>query len=278
MQGDTYLFVDGAYLREQYTRAANEWFGHTGDINFEILIRTSYMAQKTFYYDCLDDIQRSGEGQIDFEARVATQKQYFGKIGRVTATHVRLGTLKGQKEKRQKEVDILLAVDIMNHAVRRNMSTALLLSGDMDFRPVVKSLVEMGLTVGVVADRRTVSEDLTSAADFFRPMTMQDYHYWSPIALQIKYPIPGFSVYPAGLSVPPGATQCKQGVLGNNTVKLYQQESGAFGQYFLTMEPDPGAPEWQHQYPMMGIFPDPDRFELYARLQYGEITWQATAP
>lgn len=57
-------------------------------------------------------------------------------------------TVKG-KQKKQQGVDVKLAVDAMQHAVRRTMSSCTIYSGDGDFIPLVDALVEEGVIVSV---------------------------------------------------------------------------------------------------------------------------------
>ena len=79
---------------------------------------------------------------MEFEEGKQKQEMELNRIRKVYGTHVRLGSLTGiEKKRRQKEVDILLAVDMMNHAVRQNMTRAVLLSGERDFKPLIESLV-----------------------------------------------------------------------------------------------------------------------------------------
>jgi NYN domain len=79
---------------------------------------------------------------------------------------------------------------MMNHAARQNIKTARLLSGDLDFEPVVRALVEMGVFVHVIGDKRTTARKLIAAADYFRPITFRDYHDWSSDELKLKFAIP----------------------------------------------------------------------------------------
>ena len=41
-----------------------------------------------------------------------------------------------RKKLRQKKVDVLLAVEALDHAFRGNMSRAYLIAGDLDFAPL----------------------------------------------------------------------------------------------------------------------------------------------
>jgi hypothetical protein len=78
---------------------------------------------------------------------------------------VRLGSLSGKgNRKRQKKVDVLLAVEALDHAFRKNMAQVCLITGDLDFSPLVESLVKLGtyVTVSYVASSG-ISSTLMSA-------------------------------------------------------------------------------------------------------------------
>ncbi|NES70664.1 MAG: NYN domain-containing protein, partial [Okeania sp. SIO2D1] len=128
--------------------STSKWFGNeveNDNINIDFnAIKIFFNAQKVFYYDYIDRIQGKYEEKIDFEERVSQQKDYFNQIRSLEEYHVKLGNL---TKKGQKEVHILLTVDMMNHAIRNNMTKAVLLSGDKDFKPLVESLVNMGMIV-----------------------------------------------------------------------------------------------------------------------------------
>ena len=55
---------------------------------------------------------------------------------------------------RQKGVDVLLAVEMLDHAFRKNMDEAWLLAGDADFVPLVEAVTRLGTWVNVIYDPR----------------------------------------------------------------------------------------------------------------------------
>ncbi len=192
----TYLFIDGSYLRESYIDTTSKWFGNeVGDDNINIdfnAIKIFFDARKVFYYDYIDRIQGKYEDKIDFEDRVSKQKDYFNQIRSLEEYHVKLGNL---TKKGQKEAGILLTIDMMNHAMRNNMTKAVLLSGDKDFKPLVESLVNMGMLVYVSSEVRSTSSDLKFAADSYIPLSFFDYYKWSSPELKNKYPMPKIETY-----------------------------------------------------------------------------------
>ena len=65
MLGDTYLFIDGGYLKTVYRDVFVPLFGDKYVLDYKS-IRETFRARRVFLYDCLDDIQRAGENDTDF--------------------------------------------------------------------------------------------------------------------------------------------------------------------------------------------------------------------
>ena len=70
------------------------------------------------------------------------------------------------------------------------MSKAVLLSGDLDFRPVVEALVRQGVFVEIWYHRDSIAEDLPGAADFGRELRFRQLYSWNTEAFQRKHRIP----------------------------------------------------------------------------------------
>lgn len=141
---NTYLFIDGEYLRRVHNDALQSVFNRDGELAFE-LVKHEARAQRVFVYDCLDDLRRAGESESAYEGRIATQESFFDGIRSLNGVHVRLGSLRGTPKRfRQKEVDVLLATDMLTHGYDGNMRQAILIAGDLDFRPIVEALVRRG--------------------------------------------------------------------------------------------------------------------------------------
>lgn len=172
-----YLFVDAGHLRPNFARAMSAWCGRTVELDFRKLSGL-FSAHKMFFYDCLDDSLHPKETNEQHAARVRLLEAEFRRINALSNTHVRLGSITGAgKKRRQKEVDILIAVDMLNHAVRQNMDRAVLLTGDRDFTPLVEALVQFGLIVDVAGDLQATSDILAAAADNYRPLSIRAYHH-----------------------------------------------------------------------------------------------------
>lgn len=265
----TYLFIDGGYLNVEYKKIMQKWTSTDGELNYRN-IKMRMNATKCFYYDCKDEVKRPSENDVDFKARKDKQEEFFNSIREINGTHVRLGHLTGvNKKQRQKEVDILLAVDMMNHAIRQNMTQATLIAGDRDFKPLVESLVQMGLYVEIVADQSSVSKDFAYAADSFRKITFVDYHNWSSDTVQVNFPIPHI-LGNGGSPQSDGATLIKQGLYKTYTVQLYELKNN----YMLKADYILYFPRFESsQQSTRFTFNDLIRLELFFNLEYGNIDW-----
>jgi len=260
----TYLFIDGGHLRRYYAESVSEWFEGESELDFNI-VKNTFRALKCFYYDCLDDIKHDGETDSDFSIRVTKQEAYFNEIREIYGTHVRLGSLTGSaKNKRQKKVDILLAVDMMNHATRRTMSKAILLAGDRDFEPVVESLVEMGLIIEVAGDERHTSKDLASAADSYRKIAFDDYFAWSSEALKSKYPRPTMWNGAGMFNVIQGGRLLQKGTLGEYQVSLYESPN----KFSALLTHDDSIKSLAYTLDNL------ERLKLYLKVMHGEVNWK----
>jgi hypothetical protein len=184
----TYLFIDGEYLRTIYREGMQKFCGVDGDID-PARIRYENAASRAFFYDSLDDALRPGELDVDFQTRVAKQEAFFDEIRAVRGFHVRLGSVTGRK-RRQKEVDVLLAVDMLSHGLTGNMKKGLLLAGDLDFRPIVEALVQRGVFVDVWFERRSAARKLFGTADFGREISFSEIHSLSRESVRAAYPLP----------------------------------------------------------------------------------------
>ena len=71
---------------------------------------------------------------------------------------------------RQKGVDVELACKVMHHGFKNDYDTAIIVSGDGDFVPLVEELKDMGKKVEIAAFDKSCSERMRLAADAFHRM------------------------------------------------------------------------------------------------------------
>src|SRR6266852_7669972 len=177
MASDTYLVIDGEYRRQIHRQVMQDFFGVDGELDIGEAKRWA-RAIRAFFYDSIDDAPREGESLEACKVRIAPLEQFFARTSDLSGVHVRLGTVIG-KRRRQKEVDILLATDMLTHGFNGSMGNAVLLSGDLDFRPIVEALVRHGVFVEVWYHRSSVAQDLPGAADFGHVIRFRELYSWN---------------------------------------------------------------------------------------------------
>src|SRR5271166_2542245 len=159
-----YLFIDGGCLRASVQKICQDLFGHPSEyLPYIPSIASGF--DKIFYYDAVPGKEHE-ENQAAYEARVQPDYDRFAEIQALDRVHVALGKTVGPG-RRQKGVDVHLAVDMMTHAFRGNITKATLFAGDADFVPLIKALVSEGLHVTLWHPPQANAE-LKGAADSTR--------------------------------------------------------------------------------------------------------------
>jgi uncharacterized LabA/DUF88 family protein len=221
-----YLFIDGGYLRSLHAEALSSVFGQSCGLNLypiRNLGRVDPFFQRVFYYDCLQDIPKVNETEEQLKSRIGTQQAFFDQIQTFEGFHIRLGSLSGASRRlRQKEVDILLAVDALEHAFHRNMTAVTLLTGDLDFAPLVEALVRLGTWVEILYDSRSVAKRLLEVADKGLTLTLHNYYEWSESKFQASHSIPKQSWTPSFSADNPAYRLVKSGNSAGQDVHFYQ--------------------------------------------------------
>lgn len=171
-----YLFVDGGALRGRIQNLSNRFFGGaTLHINFNGLVGN---YTKVFYYDALP-VREDGESEDAYEARVKPQRELFDSAASTARLHVYEGDARRRRKRglEQKKVDVMLTVDMLTHAFRRNMHRTTLLTGDNDFKPLIDALVQDGMFVTLWYPVDETSRELMQSADVRQPLDMRRISY-----------------------------------------------------------------------------------------------------
>lgn len=172
-----YIFIDGGFLRQARIDAFQRLFGKGIDGQLDCSrLKDAIGGQKAFYYDCAG-------GEL-------AQKE-LERIHESEGFHVFSGTLiETPKRRGQKEVDVALAVDMLMHAHAKNMDQAALITGDLDFRPVVDALVRLGVYVTLWTVRPHSAENLRYAADHVKEMDDLTLYEWATQSFRELHPVP----------------------------------------------------------------------------------------
>jgi uncharacterized LabA/DUF88 family protein len=175
----TYLFIDGDYLCGNFAKQMQQFYGLVPPIAFDTV---KGKAERAFYYDAIDYNKSENETQADCDRRVAEREALHAYINSLPGFHVRDGRVRKSPKKRgreQKGVDVLLAVDAMEHAARGNMQLAIFITGDLDFEPLLNSLLRLGVRTQLKYVPLQTSPELRAAADEIRKITLEHFFAWS---------------------------------------------------------------------------------------------------
>lgn len=135
-------FIDGEYLQKSFQdldksvnidyrnlpfKLNNRFFGNGRGIQGEIV--------RVYYYDALcEPGEEDYKDQLEFFNRLDNFDFYETRL----ASLVRKGKNKGRRE--QKGVDVLISVDMLSKAYEDHYDIAIVIMGDRDFLPLIKSV------------------------------------------------------------------------------------------------------------------------------------------
>lgn len=105
-------------------------------------------------------------------------EKYWRFVEKQLDTDLRFGELRG-KPRRQKGVDVLLAVDMLSACFRQVFDVVILAAGDADFVPLIHEVRRYGVTVVVAGVAATTAASLQAVADRFVPLDSISCTAWS---------------------------------------------------------------------------------------------------
>jgi uncharacterized LabA/DUF88 family protein len=188
-----YLFLDGGCLRARVRDIASRYCsGAALKINWW---GPSAGYQKIFYYDALP-ARKPAQSDADYAAERHEVEELHAKLATLDRFRVNEGDTRYRKGRglEQKKVDVMIAVDMMIHTIRRNMNEASLLAGDADFAPLLNALSNEGMFVTLVHPPRA-SKDLLAAADARQALTVTQVHAWLEDSSRARFgpfPVPSY--------------------------------------------------------------------------------------
>lgn len=163
-----YAFIDGGYVRSGLEKLSVAW----QDVNLSDVVAVAvnqwiggkwqgeFMGvSRAFIYDAVADNAAEDDPVMS----------WLDRHDQLRDVHVRRGGLAGDPKKgmprRQKAVDVQLAVDALTFAARGVFDVALFVTGDADFVPVAEAVRDSGPLVAVCGFRESLAEGLQRVAD-----------------------------------------------------------------------------------------------------------------
>ena len=240
----SYLFIDGGCLRVFLGKVAETYAnGSRLDISYATL---THGYDKVFYYDALPG-RHLKELRDNYDIRVAPERELFKKLSLLDRFHVHEGEVRRASAKRgmeQKKIDVMIAVDMLTHTFRRNMQEATLLTGDLDFKPLIDALVRDGMFVNLWYPPQA-PEDLIASADRGQKFLVDHVHMAIP-GTPKPFNLPAFE---AGLDrgeyAPPVLAKWSvDDDLGRDARLM--KDAARFS--YVVMVPDPDVPSYTRNY------------------------------
>lgn len=259
-----YLFIDGACLDDILTRIGNELFnGDKINLRYEVF---GHIYDKVFYYDALPR-KNKNESNEEYAIRYTQKESFLNSLKLLNKFHVYEGVVLERREHlNQKAVDIMIAVDMLRHSFRRNMNKATLLTGDLDFKPLLDALVLEGMFTTVWYDPRITSKELLYAADSNQIFDLSTIYTYASDFFKEKHPAPNISHGEFANLFKSYTKLISRGRLNNIEVNLCQNERQ--DDYLFTYS----------EYIVGGkfaIYPDSDFLTRWFEYQYnGKVVWE----
>lgn len=153
-----YVYIDGDNIQIALEQAGvPRYFDPTklaARVGDEQVAGMRLAAVRVFYYDAPND-----KAPDDIQQR---HQRYLERVKQLPDTHVLSGVIRG---KRQKGVDVQLAVDALEAALTGKVGAIAIVSGDGDFAPLAEAIRRAGPHVLVLSFKNALSHDLRMAAD-----------------------------------------------------------------------------------------------------------------
>jgi hypothetical protein len=154
---------------------------------------------------------------------------------------------------------------MLTHAFAGNLKTAHLIAGDLDFKPLVDSLVNLGTWVTVWFEPKAGAAELIEAADSSNTLTIDNLTQWSnrPSGQLAKLP------WEVTTNLHPHYQLIRTGTTASNKIQLYQDLPNS--QFLLC---DDLRLETSSR---MAVHTDRETLLRFYELQRGKIVWEDAA-
>tara|TARA_B110000438_G_scaffold163155_1_gene156191 strand:+ start:2516 stop:3241 length:726 start_codon:yes stop_codon:yes gene_type:complete len=131
--------------------------------------------EKIYYYNVRQELQ--GKIKIPEE-----QQKFLTSLRKIPKLEVKLGIWKEQNGSIvEKGVDVMLATDLVLHAVKNNFDTAIIVSGDGDFFPAMETAKKEGKRIEVAAFESNISREASESSNNVIKLRKSFFnHLWMP--------------------------------------------------------------------------------------------------
>jgi uncharacterized LabA/DUF88 family protein len=146
MTNRTAVFIDGGYLNQVMKLYPNS------QLNFEKFSNMICGKElfRTYYYNSMPFVPN--HPTIEDNDRIKKANNFYSVLRHLPKYEVRLGKLiciseNGKEVFLQKQVDMLLTIDLLTLSLKNKITKAIIISGDSDFVPIIKIAKDEGIQV-----------------------------------------------------------------------------------------------------------------------------------
>jgi uncharacterized LabA/DUF88 family protein len=174
-----YLFIDGAFFESIFSPMVTYMFPEEELFTAIDLTNLTAGYDRVFYYDALP-VKKASESETHWQLRRDHKEALFNKLSMSPNLHVRSGISRYRRRRglEQKGVDILLAIEALQHATLGNIDVACFMLSDLDFYPVFDALVQTRVKSTLYYHPHKTSTDLIHAADVAEALTAGTLNRW----------------------------------------------------------------------------------------------------
>ena len=157
------IFIDGGYLKAILKNNNNFSLDY-----FELSNKISKIINaerlRTYYYDCLPALIEHNEKS---KKLFQDKEKFLEKINSLPRFEIKLGKLQRIGNTfRQKKIDVLMSLDIVDKCFEKQIQHAVLIAGDADFIPAIKKEISVPLiAAGGIASGSAMMAAMLLGAD-----------------------------------------------------------------------------------------------------------------
>jgi hypothetical protein len=223
-----YLFIDGnffsLFVKEMKSLALPE----IGEVEID-LDRVGAGYDRIFFYDAFPE-QLPGQSEEAFRSVTEVVKKKFEQISRTRNFNVRPALTRRGKSQQQKGVDVMLAIECLQHAIKNNIDEATVMASDLDFYPLFEALLQTKTRSTLLYRLDKTSPELVQAADHAVALTYVTFQSW---VRRIDLKDPGrYSSHAVNDNMNAKSDHVKSGTIAEKPLELRRHD----GEFFMVVD------------------------------------------
>lgn len=160
------IFIDGGYLNSilKMLVIKNLDYKKLCDNICERIAKISPVVRlRTYYYDCLPLICDNKDRD---KKRLADKQRFLQRLKRLPRFAVKLGKLQKIGDSfKQKRVDVLMSLDIVDMAFDKTVDHIVVIAGDSDFLPAIETAKDYGAIVHLYYHPQSIHNEVLDVID-----------------------------------------------------------------------------------------------------------------